>query len=125
VIREGDRGESMFVVMRGRVAVEASQPQAGLVRLAELGPGEYFGEMSLMTGTPRMATVTALEETLLLELGRDAVRGVLAANPRLVERLGEALHRRLAEREQAIANSEKAPAESTDLFRKICEIFYL
>ena len=125
VIREGDRGESMFVVMRGRVAIEASPPQAEPVRFAELGPGEYIGEMSLMTGAPRVATVTALEETLLLEFGRDAVRGVLASNPGLVERLGEALHRRLAEREQALADTEKATPEPTDLLRKICEIFYL
>ncbi len=125
IIRQGDPGESMFVVMEGRVAVETSDAQAGPVRLAELGSGEYFGEMSLLTAAPRVATVTAIEETELLELDRDAVRSVLAANPRLVERLGEALRRRLAEREQALASFEKAPAEPSDLFTKIREIFAL
>jgi CRP-like cAMP-binding protein len=81
--------------------------------------------MSLLTAAPRVATVTAIEETELLELDRDAVRSVLAANPRLVERLGEALRRRLAEREQALASFEKAPAEPSDLFTKIREIFAL
>jgi small-conductance mechanosensitive channel/CRP-like cAMP-binding protein len=125
VIRQGEPGESMFVVMRGRVAVEASQSQAAAVRVAELGPGNYFGEMSLMTGEARVATVAAVEETLLLELDRDAVRSVLAATPRLVTELGAALQRRVAERARALADSEKVAPEPVDLFQKIREIFSL
>jgi CRP-like cAMP-binding protein len=88
-----------------------------------LGPGDYFGEMSLMTGASRTATVTALEETLLLEVGKESFRAILSAHPGLVEELGESLRLRLAGRTQAIAGVERADPEVQDIFRKIRDFF--
>ncbi|MEI7781302.1 MAG: mechanosensitive ion channel family protein, partial [Planctomycetota bacterium] len=67
VIRQGDPGGSLFVIMTGRVEVTAADGGGPPVKLALLGAGDYFGEMSLMTGAPRVATITAVEETRLLE----------------------------------------------------------
>jgi CRP-like cAMP-binding protein len=94
-----------------------------VVKLAVLGPGDYFGEMSLMTGASRTATVTALEETLLLEVGKESFRAILSAHPGLVEELGESLRLRLAGRTQAIAGVERADPEVQDIFRKIRDFF--
>jgi CRP-like cAMP-binding protein len=79
--------------------------------------------MSLMTGSPRVATVTTLGETRLLEVGRESFRRILAARPGLVEELGAALRTRLAERSQAIAGAERSLPEPQDIFRKIREFF--
>jgi small-conductance mechanosensitive channel/CRP-like cAMP-binding protein len=124
VIRQGDRGSSMFVVLSGRVEVTARrEPGTPAVRLAELGPGEYFGEMTLLTGAARVATVTAVEQTRLLEVCRDTFRGVIATRPDLVERLGESLRVRLAQRTQALSESERAPPEAADIFQRIRDFF--
>ena len=56
VVRQGEAGSSMFVIERGRVAVTVDP---GAIPVAELGPGAFFGEMSLLTGKPRNATVRA------------------------------------------------------------------
>jgi len=124
VIREGDPGDSMFVIMSGGVEVTAGG-DGGQVRIATLGPGDYFGEMSLMTGSPRVATVTTLGETRLLEVGKESFRSILAAHPELVEGLGRSLRLRMAERTQAIAGVERATPEVQDIFRKIRDFFAL
>ncbi|MFM7245105.1 MAG: cyclic nucleotide-binding domain-containing protein, partial [Planctomycetaceae bacterium] len=123
VIRQGEPGASMFVIMTGSVEVTAREGDAAAARLAVLGPGDYFGEMSLMTGTPRVATVTTLVETRLLEVGKEAFRAILEAHPELVEELGQSLRLRLAERTQAIAGVERATPEVQDIFRKIRDFF--
>ena len=123
VIRQGDPGASLFVVMDGQVEVTASETAGPTVRLATLHAGDYFGEMSLMTGAPRSATVTAVVETRLLEVSREACRGILQAEPGLVERLGEALRRRLAGRAEALAEADRAVPETQDVFRRIREFF--
>jgi CRP-like cAMP-binding protein len=93
------------------------------VRLAVLEAGDYFGEMSLMTGAPRSATVAAAVETALLEVSKEAFRHILAAQPDLVERLAAALQVRQSERAQAIAAVEQTSSESQDIFRSIREFF--
>ena len=123
VIRQGATGDSLFVIMRGSVEVTAREGDHPMVKLAVLGPGDYFGEMSLMTGASRMATITTLEETQLLEVGKESFRAILAAHPALVEKFGRLLQVRLAERTQAIAGVERAAPESHDIFQKIRDFF--
>ncbi len=65
VVREGDAGSSMFVVARGEMVVTLD-PSAHEV--ARLGPGDFFGEMSLLTGAPRTASVTAVTDVEVLEI---------------------------------------------------------
>jgi CRP-like cAMP-binding protein len=79
--------------------------------------------MSLMTGAPRSATVAALVETRLLEVGKESFRRILAAQPNLVEQLGAALQLRQSERAQAIASVDRSIPESQDMFQRIREFF--
>ena len=123
VIRQGDAATSMFVIVSGRVEVSAHQEHAPAVRLATLEPGDYFGEMSLMTGAPRSATVTPLVETRLLEVGKEAFRRILAAQPDLMEQLAGALQVRARERAQAMAIVDRQIPETQDIFRLIREFF--
>ncbi len=100
VIREGDAGDSLFAVLSGRLAavraVEGTEPYTGLFweRLAEFGPGAWFGEASLLTGAPRSATVVALEACEVVELPKAAFELALGRNPSLVEHLVDLAERR-------------------------------
>jgi hypothetical protein len=75
LVREGQPGESLFLIDEGRVMVSKGGMAAGtgMVHLASLGPGELFGEMSLLTGEPRSATVTADGPCSVLELDKGAL----------------------------------------------------
>jgi CRP-like cAMP-binding protein len=65
VIEEGDEGDQMFIVLTGRVRVHS-----GDAKIAELGPGQHFGEMALVDKVPRSASVTSSEASKLMVLRR-------------------------------------------------------
>jgi small-conductance mechanosensitive channel/CRP-like cAMP-binding protein len=110
VVSQGDAGDSLFVVAEGRVEVSVHAPEGGPERrLATLGPGDYFGEMSLLTGAPRSATIRAAEAVALVTLRKDALRPLLVADPTVPERLSKTLARRQAERDDALHRA--APVE--------------
>jgi small-conductance mechanosensitive channel len=112
VVRQGDDGDSLFVVVDGRVEVSVHAPGGGPEQLlATLGPGDYFGEMSLLTGAPRSATIRAVEETRLVVLRKDALRPLLVADPTVPERLSKTLARRQAERDDALHRAATAEYE--------------
>src|SRR5256885_475524 len=80
LIREDDSGDSMFVIVSGEVDVSVGDPGAGLGRrLARLGAGDVVGEMSLMTGARRIATVTAISPVTALEVTKAAIEPILNA----------------------------------------------
>lgn len=113
VIREGDPGDSLFAVHRGVLQVvrpeEREVPYTGLFwhPLAELGPGQWFGEASLLTGAPRNATVVALTAAEVAEVPKEAVEASLRREPELLERLVD-----LMEHRTQVAAGPSAPKES-------------
>jgi small-conductance mechanosensitive channel/CRP-like cAMP-binding protein len=95
IIRANDRGDSMFVVHRGSVEVRISHD--GKTRtVAALAEGDFFGEMALFTGEPRTASVVAIEETEVLEIGHRALKQLFESNPDLVESLSHTIEERRA-----------------------------
>ncbi|HEX7956410.1 MAG TPA: cyclic nucleotide-binding domain-containing protein [Pyrinomonadaceae bacterium] len=95
IIRAGDSGASMFVVHRGTVDVRVDSN--GTPRtIQRLGEGAFFGEMALFTGEPRTASVVASEETEVLEIGHEAMKGLFQTNPQLVEALSRTINERRA-----------------------------
>jgi small-conductance mechanosensitive channel/CRP-like cAMP-binding protein len=84
IVREGEPGDSMFVVCRGRVRVTVA-PDGREVALME--QGGFFGEMSLLTGEVRTATVSAATECDLMEVTADAFRRFILDKPSVLERV--------------------------------------
>jgi len=66
----GDRGDDLYLVQRGKVAVSAPDDAGREITLATLGPGAFFGDLSLLDAGPRTATVRTLADTQLLALDR-------------------------------------------------------
>jgi CRP-like cAMP-binding protein len=98
LIRENDSGDSLFVIVSGEVDVSVGDGGGGAASwLARLGPDEIVGEMSLMTGARRSATVTAATPIIALEVTKAALEPILNAAPELVERFAAMLERRQAE----------------------------
>ncbi len=80
IIREGEQGDSLFVILRGKVKVYVSDREGRDMVLDFHGPGDYIGEMAL-DGKPRSASVAAVEPTLCSVVTRAALRAAIAANP--------------------------------------------
>jgi CRP-like cAMP-binding protein len=99
IVSEGAEGESLYIVLGGRVEV-SKQIDGKAVVVRQLGAGEVFGEMTLFLDAPRSATVRALEECRLLRVGRSAVGQLLQDDPGLLERFAALVAARRAELEQ-------------------------
>lgn len=129
LVSGGESGESMFIILDGGVQVTGKSANGAPVILAKLGPGEYFGEISLLTGGPRNATVCADTDTLVLEIRKSDISPLIAANPKLAGRLGELLERRQAETRDALhghtgrPESEALPAQRRSLTERIRAFF--
>lgn len=99
VVRQGARDDELYLCVRGVLSVTHTPTGSTETReIAKLAPGGVFGELSLMTGAPRTATVTTVESCELLVIDKAAVAAVLATEPALAERLSA----RLADRQAAL-----------------------
>ena len=91
IIEQGAPGQTFYVVGSGTVSILTARG----VEVTRLGRGQYFGEMSLLTGEPRSATVVAAEDAVLFELDRPTFAQLFDEQPALAGLLSEALaHRR-------------------------------
>ncbi len=94
IVREGDPGVSLFLIESGTVEVQTTDPAGRLVRLAELGPGEFFGEVAVLTGRPRTATIVARDAVTLIEILAEDLERIVAAHPNVRAVLEEFYQRR-------------------------------
>jgi CRP-like cAMP-binding protein len=83
IIRQGDEGRGLFVVLSGEVEVSSTGDGGAPTPLAALRTGDVFGEMSLVRGGPTSATVTALSQSTVLFLGREYVERIVVAVPEI------------------------------------------
>jgi len=111
VVHEGDATSSMFLIASGRAGVSIHPDSGGSRGVAALRAGEAFGEISLLTGEPRLATVRALSELELVEIDKATLAPILQANPSLVEKLEETI----VARRQQTANRMDETSQVTEL----------
>ena len=90
IAREGEKGIGLFLILEGECEVTI-----GGKRKAKLGPGDFFGEVALLDGGPRTATVTALTEVKLVGITGWVFRGLLMEHPSIALKTLEAVAGRL------------------------------
>src|SRR5688572_8155502 len=96
IVREGGPGDAAFFIVSGLVGVRHKDPQSGVeFLLAELGAGQMFGEMALITGHPRTASVVALEPTVCAVLERADFERALRDHPGIAFALARVMAERL------------------------------
>jgi cAMP-dependent protein kinase regulator len=89
IITEGEPGDSLFVLATGTARAFIKQPDGRHVKVRDMSDGAFFGEISVLTGKPRTATVTAVTSCELLELHRPTLDAITASHPRVTEVLEE------------------------------------
>ncbi len=129
VARQGEAGDRMFVIVAGTVRVDLEAGEAHEVGL--LGPGEFFGEMSVLTGGPRTATVTAMGALRVASVRARDLVPVLQDQPEFARHLAEHAARRqvgldeLKARALAAGPAKDLETTSHDLLREIVRFFRL
>lgn len=129
IIIQGEKGYSLYIIIQGQATVLGQSERGTLVPVKNLKEGEYFGEMSLLTGETRSATVIADNDILLIEVEANDILPIIKKNPNLME----ILSRKLAERKIAtkdildkfLANEKLIEKEalSRNIFYRIKEFF--
>jgi len=101
---EGQLGDRLYVVLRGKIKLSVSSNDGRESVLVILGPGEMFGELSLFDPGPRNATATAISDTVLAGLGHEDLQTWLTGRPEVAAALLGALARRLRRTNEAMAD---------------------
>jgi hypothetical protein len=108
VLNEGDPGTSMYLIASGEVKVfTRGTGSTGSLYLARLGEGDFFGEVSVLSGKPRTATITASQRTELLRLDKSKLDGVLSKHPGIRKVLDEFYRKRAAHTVEAMIETLK------------------
>src|SRR5256712_14027883 len=95
VFRNREIGDSMYLIDSGKVRISITDADGHTVTLAELGPGDFFGEMSMLDGQGRSADATVIEEARLANLTREDFLAFIKSEPRVTLEMLTALTPRL------------------------------
>jgi len=95
IFRTGDPGDAMYLIDVGKVQISITDADGALVTLAELGSGDFFGEMAMLDGQGRSANAIATENARLAKLTRDDFLSFMRSDPRVTLELLTALTARL------------------------------
>jgi len=107
IISEGDPGSSMYLIVSGEVKVYTRAQTGSSVYLAKLGEGDFFGEVSVLTGKPRTATITASQRTELLRLDKEKLDNALSIHPGIRRVLDDFYKRRAKHTVEAMIENLK------------------
>ena len=110
VIEEGVDGDSMFILLQGAAQVSVSK-NGSTIPVATLRSGDCFGEMSLLTGEKRSATVKADGDCYVMEIGKEVMGEVIRQSPECLRQLSELLAKRKMETEGILKDATTSSAD--------------
>jgi cAMP-dependent protein kinase regulator len=110
IVKEGEPGNSLFVIVRGEVRVLTKDKRQKEIVLAKLGEGEFFGEGALLTGRPRTATIITNAASDLLELTRKEYESIIAKHPHIKQVMEDFNHQRAMRTVEVIKKSYREGA---------------
>ena len=102
LVGEGAPGDSMFIIVSGKAKAYVRDRKGNYMKIKELSDGDFFGEVSVLTGKPRTATITAATEVEMLELDKATLDDINQRYPRVREVLQEFQKKRAQEAVEAI-----------------------
>ena len=105
IISEGEHGDRLFLIVDGEVLIHR-----GETRLATLKSEDYFGEMSIIDDEPRSASATAISDCLVLHLGRQDFKDILAVNADVAWAVIRTLSQRLRDTTSNLLQTKGVPA---------------
>ena len=105
LFRAGDAGDGMYLIEQGKVSISMKAADGHALIIAELGSGEFFGEMAMLDGQPRSARATALEPSRLAILSRDDFLRFVQGNSNVALEMLSALAHRLRRTDEILQNS--------------------
>ncbi|MCC6783030.1 MAG: mechanosensitive ion channel [Planctomycetes bacterium] len=117
VVHQGEGGDSFFLIQEGTAVVSLRDDQGGEREVARLGRGEFFGEMAVLTGEPRTASVTAVDDLSVLVVHKAVFHQMLARRPALAHEMAEIVEAR-RQGLRAIADMRSAPADQRAAIQK-------
>lgn len=106
----GDVGESLYLLVEGVAEARVGAANGGPQTVAHIEPGQAFGEMSLLTGEPRLATVRAITDVHALEIRREDLEPIFRARPEIANGLADVMAHRLRYNKAYAAHNEDAQA---------------
>jgi small-conductance mechanosensitive channel/CRP-like cAMP-binding protein len=132
ISRLGESADSLYILASGSVAIFGAADAAGMrPKLAELAAADHFGEMGVLTGQARTATVVAQGDVLCYRLDKPGFDAILRARPALVDALSQVIATRQAANDKTLAvlsaeaRARQASGRAADLVRKIRQFFDL
>ncbi|MBF0188239.1 MAG: mechanosensitive ion channel family protein [Magnetococcales bacterium] len=112
VVQQDEPGDSLFVIKEGHLSITINDDHGKKQELDQLGPGKFFGEMSLLTGAPRSATVTPLVESSLFEIDKEILAPIIEERQELIEELSIILADRALQTRNSMAVDEAVLASN-------------
>lgn len=114
IVKQGDTGQSVYVIANGSVKVWTLVPSGERLDLAILRANEFFGEMSFLSGKPRTATVETAEDAVILEVTEDKLRDLVTRRPRVLQVLEHYSATREKGTSAKMQSTPKAPEPMVD-----------
>ncbi|MBV8135897.1 MAG: mechanosensitive ion channel family protein [Deltaproteobacteria bacterium] len=105
LMRQGEAGETMYIIRHGHVEVIAHGDSGSDRHLATMGSSQVVGEAALFTGEARTATIRALDDVEVIEISRDGLTRLFKQSPNTANAISEIVSARLDERQKALAQS--------------------
>ena len=122
-IKQGESATSMYILLEGAAAVTVPNAVGGHQEVAVLAAGDFVGEMSLMTGAPRTATVTPLTPLRVLEITKEAMEGLLKEFPELLEHFSRVMAQRQFELRDLASRKGDIEEAQVDLLSRMTAFF--
>jgi small-conductance mechanosensitive channel len=119
IVRQGEAGSSLYIILSGACDILLETDGRMTKNVASINKGDFFGEMSLLTGETRSATVKALENATVIRVDKTLFSEIIASNPNIPEQIGSIM----AQRQQDLtAEANKIEGQSTTQIKLIYKI---
>lgn len=121
IVHQGDPGDSLYIIVEGALGVWVKREDGQSIEIGRLGAGNIFGEMALMTGEPRAATIISISETRLYEITKADIMPLMKKHPEIFGHLSEILSQRKMATASKLSMREEEKIDKSTLATQILQ----